>query len=80
MFSQILEISNILIFMILIGSAVSDVVSEIDSAMEQLDAIADQDAIMKLTFVKFFLASDLFGGRRKRSEHSKIQYFHNQLV
>ena len=62
--------------MIFLGSAVSGCVSHIDSALAQLDSSQDKDAIMKLTFIKFILDSDLFGRKKRHSEHSKMKYCH----
>ena len=55
-------------------------ISDIDSTLALLDTTADQDAVMKLNFIKNILGSDLFGRRRKRSEESRIKYFNDLMV
>ena len=55
-------------------------ISDIDSTLALLDTTADQDAVMKLNFIKSILGSDLFGRRRKRSEESRIKYFNDLMV
>ena len=61
-------------------SAVLGIIANIDSTLALLDSIADEDAITKLTIIKNILGSGFFGKRQKRSDESRIKYFHNQLV
>ena len=61
--------------MVFLGSAVSEIISDIDTTLAILEEDTDEDAIIKLTRINSILGSDLFGKRRKRSVESKTIYF-----